>query len=592
MFLFHKDLELKFIGIPIAHISYMMKKNTIWQSTFLFIATLWAVGCGQTPTDSSSQSSSSSIPAATELSALGSSTSIAVSWKNPDFSSPYYVRVQYRESGTDEFAVAGTVTSKTEFTIEDLNTSQDYDIRLQTITQDGSASNYSDVVKATTILKVGQIGGVDVTLAQVSNLKVVYNDYNSTQITWNWSETTPTDTVSSYEISRKRQNEMNWTQIYSSTSIVASQSYKDTSPQSSVLSYLITVHYKDDAKSSANFQSNTINYNVTTVVGLTAAYNNYNSVKVGWSWSSSDVTSIASFDVYREKFAETTWTKIANVTSVATPSYTDVPSATTVKYQIIVNYKDSTTKTSTMASSVSYALPAVNKPAVAAVTGHLQVTWSWTNTTDYDVISQYKVERSPSTANPLVFTTLSTLTAVNPMTTTYTDASVGNDDGAFIYRIEVNYKSGATTSFSPNSDAKNVPVPTPLPAPTSASSSLYLSSDFRVLWSYGTNVTNASMFTVQWSVLDTNGSFYGSGNSYVEYSSSQSAYSAIITAANTACASPSADTISFKIQATPADYYTNIASAWTDAGTLSCGNTNCLMAEQNGMVVDGQICQQ
>ena len=642
-------------------------KSLLFLITTLFSALLAA--CGQTPVDGvDSNANSSSIPAATNLVAKPTPSSINLTWANPDYSGDFFIRVQHRLKTQDDFIVDATLSGKTSYTIADLETAKDYEVRLQSLSKDGSASNYTNIVAASTNLEIGMKDGKEVIEPSVINLAVKFNSYDSRTVTWNYSDTDLTG-ISSWDLSIKRDSATTFTTLHSSTSPKSSESYIDASAGATTVAYRVTMHYDDDTETVANFDSAAYNYSLPGLINLSASYNSYNSATVKWGWSSSDLSSIASYDIYRQKYNDGTWTKV-NSTSITTigTSYTDSDvQATTVKYRVAVKYDDTTVKNFDMTSSISfnlptvntlaavynnynsatfswtwsssdltsigsydvyrqvldngtwtkvnstsvttigtsyidtnpaavkvkyrltvhykddkltttnfdmssdavYALPATGVPVASWSSGAAHISWTWTNTTHYDVLASYKVQRSIYPGTPSWSTLYTNTTSLNPPATSYIDSTVGNDDGSFIYRIEVTYKSGGTTFDSGSSGS--VSYPSMLATPTISSFVGIEGVSGTVNWTYALNAVNVDGFTIQYSAKTASNGSLDTETFYRDYTSTISAYSQKILI-TTICSENSADHVDFYIQANPANANLNTASVFKFAGTVECGS--------------------
>lgn len=292
--------------------------------------------CGQTPIETTTDSSPniSGLPAVTDLVAEPSLTEIDLSWTNPDYSSPYYIRVQYKKSSEEQFQVAATLEGESGYVLTDLASLQEYNIRIQTITADGKSSSYSDEIKATTKFKEV----VTVKYPAMQNLVAVFLEHDSTKSTWTWSETDFSN-FDSLDVYRKKYEETDWTFVKTFTTGVVQ--YLEN-PQASKVAYRYTVNYKDGT--SANFETSPISYSLPNVTALTAAVVS-NDIKLTMTWvNTTHSDGLKSYDIQRKGVSEATFLTIATVlTSGAVPvnTYTDTMVTSlngSVVYRIKANY--------------------------------------------------------------------------------------------------------------------------------------------------------------------------------------------------------------------------------------------------------------
>lgn len=167
-----------------------------------------------------------------------------------------------------------------------------------------------------------------------------------------------------------------------------------------------------------------------------------------------------------------------------------------------------------------------------------------------------------------VWTTVATITSVNPPATTYTDATVPWADEAFIYRIEVNYKSGAAIFDSAKSSS--IDKPSQLAAPTSVKVAESLSTSALVSWNYTLSAINVDEFEIQMTAKSSMGGTLGNPEStFRSYISTTSSYSQKIFY-DTICTNNNADHVDFSVRVNPTDASINSSSAWIFAGSLIC----------------------
>lgn len=346
----------------------------------------YLAGCGQTSMDIPTPDTSPNISAispVTDLVAEPALTEIGLTWTNPDYASPYYVRVQFKKSDESVYQVAATLEGASSYQLTNLASLQEYDIRVQTITADGKSSAYSDEIKSTT-----DFAQTELKHPTLINAVTSFLEYNSVKTTWTWSETDFSN-LASVDIYRQTYSSGTWvdtTKHVSSTDVSFSEN-----PAASSVKYRFTINYKDGQ--SANIEPTGVSYtlpNVTVVSAAVIGITPNQDIKLTLTWvNTTHSDGLKSYEIQRKGVSDISYSTIATIdTSGTVPvnTYTDTmvtSSNGSVTYRIKANYYyDSTGYDYSPASgAVAIAATPLADPTSVSITssgGSDHATLSWT----------------------------------------------------------------------------------------------------------------------------------------------------------------------------------------------------------------------
>lgn len=389
------------------------------------------------------------------------------------------------------------------------------------------------------------------------------------KLSWTWSNSNY-DQVVSYEIKRRIVGYAIYDPLVTINvvdGVTPASYYNDAASGGDKVEYLIILHY--EVEPDATYHISGITYH-PFMENFVVTFLDYDQTKTTWTWTNTNFTNLSYYLVKRKKYSEP-W-PLGYITSPLYGEPTEfidsAPGASTVTYRFELHYTDGDV-VSVDTLSKTYESPTVTGITAAPNDGGIKIDWSWLNSTHFDAIDSYDIQRKPTYYG--AWTSINTIDVpfgTSPATT-YTD--YGSGGVPVIYRIFINYHF-ATDAYS--SSTLSVDLPDPLAAPTDFEILSYGSSA-SLQWDYSPTAPNVDQFVIHTIVTDVDGivkdtvsyandffsDFYGIATyNYYFYSLNT----------QTECIYTDGEFIQFKIQALPVNEALASASAWVESDIIPC----------------------